>query len=155
MLDDIIIPAVQSILASVAGVGANVHPYVRVTADEKGFNDLFFDAASGRVHGYTITRESTKVVEKDVGAAFDLHTIVIRGYMSVKDADKTEQLMQTEIENVRAAFMAKRELQDANGNRQVFWSERIAVRNFAYAQFGKYLCHYAELVLIVKDYPIS
>jgi hypothetical protein len=155
LLTDVIIPQVQSILEAVAGVGANVHPYVRIAAHDKAFNDLFLDTAAGRIHGYTITREKTDVIEIDIGAARDMHTIVIRGYMGAKDADATETLMQNEVEAIRVAFMAKRKLQDGGGNPKVFWCDRITVRNFAYALFSGLLCHYAELVLIVHDYPIS
>lgn len=155
MLTDVIIPQVQSILQAVVPAGTNVHPYIRIAADDSAFKALFFDAEMQRIHGYTITRESTGVEEIDIGAAKDLHSIIIRGYMGAKDDDATETLFQAEIETVRTAFMAKRELQDVNGVRKVFWSERIVVRQFAYSMFSGVLCHYAELLLTVKDYPIS
>src|SRR3954463_13896375 len=104
MLTNVIIPAVKNILAGVAGVGANVHPYIRIAADDAAFNTLFLDKDAARIHGYTITREKTDVVEQDIGAARDMHTIIIRGYMGAKDADATETLMQNEIETVRTTF---------------------------------------------------
>ncbi len=157
-LEAVIIPQCQAILQSVAGVGQNVHPFIRVAADDAAFLKLFFDAAAGRVHGYTITRESTDTRENDVGAAMDLHMIVIRGYMGVQDQAQpspTEILMQTEVEAIRTAFFAKRHLEDAQGNRKVFWCDRMKVRTFAHAQFSDLLCHYVELTMVVKDYPIN
>lgn len=156
-LENVILPAVAQILGSVGGV-ANVNEYIRVLADDAAFNNAFYDKTLGRIHGYTITRESTSVVEKDAGAALDQHVIVIRGYMGVQDQAQptpTEQLFQDEIEAVRTAFFAKRHLEDQNGTRLVFWCLRIAVRTFSYVMFSGVLCHYAELVLVVRDYPIS
>lgn len=155
MLTDVIIPRVQAILAGIAGVGANVYPYIRIAADDAAFNKLFFDAAAQRIHGYTITRESTDSQDRDIGARWDIHNIVVRGYMGAKDADETETLFQNEIESVRATFAGKRHLEDVNGTRFIFWCKPMVCRNFAYAMFSGVLCHYAELLLQIEDYPLA
>lgn len=143
-----IIAEVNTILSAVAGIG-KVHDYERWVADEAGFRTLFL-AADGRLHGWTITREQSPARDKNVHAAERTHRIVLRGYMALKDDAASEKTFQDLVEAVFAAFLANRKL-----NNKAIWSAPVSVRVVQHRRFGGVLCHYAELVLDVIDYPVT
>lgn len=146
---DTIIVAIKALLVAVPNVG-DVHDYVRLATNEQQFLSFFKDATSGRVLGWTITRESTNTVDRNVGAQMDTHIIVLRGWMGLKDGDATEKTFQALIESVRATF-------NAHANRKLsataFFSGPCQVRQVTQGILGAVLCHYCELALPVQEYP--
>ena len=85
-----------------------------------------------------------------VGATLDVHNIVIRGYMSLQDAENTEKVFQDLIETIRTAFNSNRKL-TVDDVRHAHDSDRIRVPVVDHAMFGGVLVHYAELVLRVTE----
>jgi hypothetical protein len=150
---DAIITSVQSKIAALTSC-PNVHDYVRITATEVGWKQLFFDAAFGRVRAYTVTVESSDSQDQTVKGVKDLHLIVIRQYMGVDDADSTEKTFRIEGESVRTFFRGDRRLKDGGNNPIVFWCQPMKRRTQAWVTFGQVLCHYAELTMVVEEYPL-
>src|SRR5690348_11138154 len=99
MLNDII-DETANVLRTVNGVG-KVNAYRRAVNVEADIAAAYKDGATGMIRAWDVTRESTASNDRTVGATEELHTIVVRGYMSVKDADATEQTFQSLIEEVR------------------------------------------------------
>jgi hypothetical protein len=147
-----VIEIVASMLAEVDGVGSKVHASIRWGASEAAFKELFVDSGTGKVLGWTITREATGATDL-VGATIDKHTLVIRGYMGLKDEENTEKTFQDLIEAIRDAFNSNRRLR-VDGVSNVSSSNRIAVRTVGHREFGGYLVHYAELVLLTEGIVI-
>src|ERR1041384_5983741 len=100
---------VKNILDAVTGIG-KVNAFRRAVNTEKDFADAYIDEETSQLRAWDITRESTVSNDRTVGATQERHLLVIRGYMSVKDADATEQTFQNLIEDVRAALRAERNL---------------------------------------------
>ena|SRR5690348_3813393 len=146
---DNMIAATGTLLAAVNGVGANVHTYERWAADEARFKELFVDG--GKVLGWTITREKSKSVDYINTTSLDAHEIVIRGWMSLSDAEGTERTFQQLIEAIRDAFQNNRRLVVA-GVSKATDSDRIEVRIVEPRMFAGILCHYCELVLRAKEF---
>ena len=143
-----IIDATKAILGAVSGVGPNVHAYERWADDDTRFRALFVDAATSppRVLGWTITRESTRALDRGPRNSEDHHTIVIRAYMSLQDEAGSERTFQELLESVRAAFLANRRLDGA-----ALHSRPIEARVVEHKNFAGVLCHYAELVLVAEE----
>jgi hypothetical protein len=145
-----IITNVAALLATVTGIG-KVHGYERWAADEAAFKTLFVD--SGKVCGWTITRESGSSVDYVGRSSLDAHTLVMRGYYSLNDSANTEKTFQDLIEAIRAKFQNNRRL--SSGTPAVIAahdSDRIAVRIVDHRMFAGILCHYAELVLVAREF---
>jgi hypothetical protein len=148
MLADVI-NEVKAILQTVADVGM-VNDYRRAVSSEADVSRLYKDVDAGEIRAWDITRETTVSNDRTVGAVEDLHLIVIRGYMSVRDADATEKTFQNLIECVRAAFRVKRNL-----NGKVLDSTPMQVRTVTAATVSNVLVHYCELTLQAQDFPLS
>jgi hypothetical protein len=148
MLSDTI-AEVKSIMGAVAGVG-KVNAYRRNAKTEQDFNDLY--VVNGKVLAWDITRESTASTDRTVGATYEEHTLVIRGYMGVRDFDGTEKTFQDLIESVRAALRVKRNL-----NGKVLDTTPVQARQVGAAEFGvnKVLVHYCELSFTAIEFPVS
>lgn len=145
------IAAILTIMQSVPGV-VHVYPYVRSVTDEVVFKNLFFDEASQRIQGWTITRDHTVSTDMGIASGQDKHEIVIRGILGVRDADNTEKIFQDLIEAIRDAFWPLHKLQ-VGGLSQVFFTEPMQVRVVTQVMFAGALCHYCELTKIVEDFP--
>ena len=143
-----IITATASILASVTGVGSKVHAYERWGADEAAFKALFVD--SGKVLGWTITRETTEAIDHVGGASMDTHAVVIRGYYSLDDSANTEKTFQDLIEAIRSKFNPNRRL-TVSGTVNAHTSDRIQVRIVDHRMLAGVLVHYCELVLRASE----
>ena|SRR6266705_2555268 len=148
MLDDVI-NEMKSIMDSVDEVGI-VHPYRRAVSSEADVIRLFKDENTGQIRAWDITRETTAENDRTVGATEDLHLIVVRGYMSVKDADATETDFQNLIEAIRAKFRVNRNL-----NGKVIETMPMQVRIVSAATLAGVLCHYCELTKQVQEFPLS
>jgi hypothetical protein len=149
---DAVISAVAAILGAVPGVG-RVHSYVPYVKDDATFRTLFKNQADSNILAWTITRTETQSSAQAVHSDQDLHTITIRGYMALNNADPSEKDFQTLVELVRSTFRANRKL-TVNAVNNCFWSEPISC-TVTHGVFAGVLCHYAELRLTVKEYPIN
>lgn len=146
----LIIDATKAILGAVAGVGPNVHAYERWADDDARFRALFVDGTRPggppRVLGWTITRESTRALDRGPRHSEDQHTIVIRAYLGLQDEAGSERTFQELLESVRAAFLSNRRLDGA-----ALHSRPMEARVVEHKSFAGVLCHYAELVLVAEE----
>jgi len=138
--------AMQSILAGVTGVG-NVYSYRRWAADEATFRKLFTE--SGTILAWTITRESTRRERFEQGR-YDYHTMIMRGFLGTKDSTATELTFQNLVETINNVFEANTSLM-MNGTANAIYAEAVQVRKVDYVKYGEYLCHFAELEMVVTD----
>jgi hypothetical protein len=145
----VVITAAAATLSAVPNVGF-VHPYKRAANSEAKFKELFVKDKA--ILGWMFSRESTSAQDTGVHFCEEEHTLLLRGYMGVQDADDSEETFQQLIETVRYAFMADRTL-----GAKVQWSRPMQVRTVMMAMFGtpQYLCHYTELLLPVKPNPVT
>jgi len=137
MLDDII-QSVNTILGGVENVG-KVYSYRRWAADEASFKALF--VADGKILAWTITRESTASRKEDDHRE-ETHTLVMRGWMGVKDANDTERVFQNLVESICDTFAPLDQLSQLD---TTWFADAVQVRKVDYVRYGEYLCHYAEL----------
>lgn len=144
-----IITEVKGILAAVNGAG-KVNAYRRAVSADVDLLAAYKDDATGMIRGWDITRESTASEDHTVGATQELHTIVMRGFMSVNDANASEKTFQDLIESVRAAFRAKRNL-----NGSAIDSTPMQARTVSAATIGGVLVHYCELTIVAQEFPLS
>ncbi len=141
--------AVYDVLKGIADIG-KVYDYDRSTGDDWAkFIELFKDTRSSRILGWELSRggvqaEKISNIEDESG-----HQYVIRGYMGLKDADKTEITFNDKIELIRDTFRGNNTL----GGLCLDISA-ISVPVIEPRTFGSVLCHYAELrftVTVRKD----
>lgn len=95
--------AIKAKVAGVAGSG-QAHTYERYAKEASKFVELYKDASSGRILGFHVRRVATREVLVDTDRWAIYHAWRIRGYMSLDDADATEELFDTKIEALRDAF---------------------------------------------------
>lgn len=148
MLSNIILE-VQSIMATIPAIG-RVHAYRRNITTEAERNAMFKDEATGMIRAWDITRESTTSSDRTVGGTDDLHTLVIRGFMSISDKDQSDLAFQNLIEAVRAALRVKRNL-----NGKVIDSTPVQARQVTAATVMGALVHYCELSFQAEEFPLS
>jgi hypothetical protein len=154
-----VIEQVRAIMGNIAHIG-QVHPYIRFANTEAGMQDKFKDpegnpyAATGgqpdRIKFWSITRSSTQSVDKNVSANMDVHTLTIRGWMSLDDANNSELEFQGLVELVRQTFKGNRKL-----NGTAFYSAPMQAPSVMSGAIGGFVVHYAELTLQVQVYPID
>jgi hypothetical protein len=147
-LDDIITET-AAILETVANVG-KVNAYRRAVNTEADVAAAYKDEATGMIRAWDVTRESTQSNDRTVGATEELHLIVLRGYLSVKDAEASERTFQNLIEAIRGAFRAKRNL-----NGKALDSTPMNARTVTAASLSGILVHYCELAFTVQEFPLS
>lgn len=139
MSESAIRQAIYIILKAVPDIG-KVYDYDRNAVDWETFIKLFQDIRSGRILGAEISRagvQGKKVssIEEDTD-----HTYLIRLYMGVKDADRTEILFNAKIEAIRAVGRGNNTLGGICTD-----SGPVSVPVIDTRTFGSVLCHYAEL----------
>lgn len=145
MSDEAIRLKIQEIVERVPDRGI-VHPYSRWAVDWTKFLALFQDPVSKRVLGWEIGRQAAPGVYIDTVEEEVVHTYVIRGYMSLNDADRTEILFNALIESVRAEFRKDFTLGGLNELPTGF-----NVRTLDERFFGTVLCHYCEIAIQVQE----
>lgn len=143
MSESTIRQAIFTILKAIPDIG-KTYDYDRNNADWGEFIKLF-QAPSGRILGWEISRAGVQAEKLSVIEESSDHVFIIRGYMGVKDADKTELLFNAKIEAVRAAFRGNNDLGGVCTDAGPV-SAQIDVRTF-----GSVLCHHAELRLPVNE----
>lgn len=128
-------------------VGA-VHTYERWAAEWKKFLDLFKDPTTGKINGWTITREKMSQAFIPGPGVERRHTFVIRGYFGLKDADGTEETFDALVEAIVDIFLPYTTL---NGKvEQVEAPLQVDIANEP-RMFGGVLCHYCELRQVVPE----
>lgn len=101
--------AIKAKIESVADIGP-VHDYLRYAKNNLALATLYKNTTTGRLNGWTFFRESLRMLEIDIGAGRRLDAWRLYGYMALDDADASATLLQTQIESIRAAFLADRTL---------------------------------------------
>lgn len=137
--------AIYNILRALPNIG-KVYDYDRNAVDWDKFIELFKDAPSGRILGWEISRGSAQAEKISSIEEESSHGFIIRGYMGVKDADKSELLFNAKLEQIRAAFRGNNTLGGLCLDISALSASVIDVRTF-----GTVLCHYAELRLTVTE----
>ncbi len=146
-----IIANTAGILAAVQGV-ANVSDHKKYVNDDNSFNSAF--KSGNAINAWMLTRDSTKAEDRGPNNEYDVHQIVVAGYMSVQESGATEAAFQALVETVRSTFNANRRL-SFNNVKAAHWSSPTSARLVGYVMFGGVLCHYCELVTQVEDGPNS
>lgn len=138
--------AIQAILQGVEGV-ANVYDTVRNWQSEKEFLDGA-KTPGDTIQFWFLAREATSA--KDLGPQFTsrTHTVVIHGYLGVKDAAASEKMFQAVVEEVCSALNADRKLDSTARH-----SQPAQVRRVDFRVLMNVLLHHAELALAVEDKP--
>lgn len=136
---------IKAILEGVSGIGV-VHDYQRWSATWEKFLDHFKDP-DGKINGWVFTREKTPATCESATHESRVHSFKIRGYYGLKDEDATELTFQDLIENISAAFRAKRTLNSTAEDSGPFQVDLVEPR-----LFGSVLCHYCELTLEVEEF---
>lgn len=138
---------IYTTLAAVTGIG-KVYDYGRWAADWQTFINLFKTTVSAKdqIRGFEISRKAAPAVYDSNGEETTVHRYLIRGYMSVSDADASEKTFTALIEAVRAAFRFDFTLgglcEDSGPLSLDVQDERM---------FGGVLCHYCELSLPARE----
>ena len=136
----------KNILSGVPNIGV-VHDYERWSADWGTFLAQFKDPSTGKLLGWTITREKSPE-SFGAGSSYERsHVMVIRGYMGLQDVDGSEKTFQDLIETVCDTFRPKTTL---NGKvQQVEAPLQLDVVDAR--MLGAALCHYCELRQTVTE----
>ncbi len=137
---------IKTILSGVSGAGV-VHDYDRWASTWEKFLDLFKDEATGKINGWTITRDKTPATTASTTHDSRVHHFRIRGYYGLKDEDASEIVFQQLIEDICASFRSKYKLNDTAENTEPVQVEAVDLRIF-----GNVLCHYCELLLMAEEY---
>jgi len=145
MSDEAIRFKIQEIIQRVPGCGI-VHEYGRWCSDWSKFILLFQDSISKKILGWEITRQAAPGTyisncEEQVN-----HSYIIRGFMGLQDADRTDIKFNALIELIRAEFRKDFTLGGLNELPHGFDVRVIDERSF-----GTVLCHHCEIVIPVQE----
>lgn len=149
MSDQTIRLKIQEIIQRVPNCGP-VHEYSRWTTDWNQFLALFQDPVSTRILGWEISRQAAPGIYISNAEEQVTHTYVIRGYMALKDSDRTEILFNALIEAIRAEFR-----QDFTLGGLSELPKGFEVRIIDERTFGATLCHYCEIAIPVQEVQSS
>lgn len=145
MAETVVRQQIFSILSAVPNIG-RVYDYERWATDWISFINLFKDPASGRILGWEISRMAVQTTTIDNAEDEVQHRYLIRGYMGMKDADRTEILFNGLIEQVRNSFRRNFNL---NGTCEQL--SPLIVPIIELRIFGSVLCHYCEMHLTAQE----
>ena len=147
---DSVIQAIQTIMLAIPDIG-QVHSYIRFVTTEAGVIDKFQDPDNaGKIKAWTITRASTASDDRTTGGNRDIHSIVIRGWASLVDANDSERDFQNLVELVRQTFKTNRKL-----NGTAYFSRPMQATTVMSGAIGGFVVHYCELLLAVEIYPVD
>ncbi len=136
---------IVTIIQGVSGV-SNVHDYQRNIWDASAFRKNFVDT-DNRVHAWTVTRIKTlEEIETDDHLHTRTFDFMIRGVLSMVDADATEKIFQDLVEDICSAFRGDRTINNAAAD-----SRPPQVLVVDHRWFSKILCHYTEIMLSVDE----
>lgn len=140
--------AIVAKISGVAGAGT-------VQAWERYANDLAalkgFYTQGGRIHGWLVTRTSTREMPDTSGSRRAVHRWSIRGYRSLVDAEASELEFSDLVERVRAAFRWDETLGDVVETTIVGDTAGLQLDDFGPVMFGGLLCHGARLSLETQE----
>lgn len=138
---------VAAVLATVSGIG-QVHADEPYAAHAKEFRTLFGVGKGNaqRLHGWTITRESTQEQYLTNIEVLRTHRLILRGRYGVDTPSSSEATFQDVIEAICTTF---RPLHDLSGIAE--FKQPIQVELVEHRLFGDILCHYAELSTLVQE----
>ena len=149
-----IVTDIKTKLLGVTGTG-NVYPYFRYSKDASTFMQLFMvdsDAGKKDIRGWEITR--SKVTETLKGLYFRHHTMKLNGYLGLQDEAQSDTTFQQFIEEICNVFRKAEAPAEAtwfygNGERPVDSPAQADVIDVRL--YGSYLCHHAEITLMVTE----
>lgn len=136
----------KTLMSAISGIGV-VHDYERWSVDWAKFLEQFKDPTSGKILGWTITREKSSEEFLPGSTYRRTHDMVIRGYQGLRDEDGSEKTFQDLIETVCNTLRPKTTLE--NEVEQV--AEPLQVTLVDVKLFGAVLCHYCELRQSVNE----
>lgn len=145
MSDEAIRLKIKEVIERVPNRGI-VHEYSRWCIDWEKFIKLFQDQSSKKILGWEITRQAApgeyiSNCEEQIN-----HSYIIRGYMGLQDADRTEIKFNALIEAIRAEFRNDFTLDGLNELPHGFDVRLIDERSF-----GSVLCHHCEIVIPIQE----
>lgn len=145
MSDETIRAKIKEIIERVPNRGI-VHDYGRWCADWGKFTLLFQDVVSKKILGWEITRQAAPGTyisncEEQVN-----HSYIIRGFMGIQDADRTDIKFNALIDLIRAEFRKDFTLGGLNELPHGFDVRVIDERSF-----GTVLCHHCEIVIPIQE----
>jgi len=135
---------------------AKLYPYTPYGNSEAALKAIMLDPTN-RIHMWSVIRESTKAEDKSIPAIYDYHTVVFRGWYSLRDDGSASGIEFTEeIESIRSSFWNNRELRKADGSDpKAYRCNPMQVRMQMTGSFAGYLVHYAEITMRADIYPID
>jgi len=149
----------QATLAGIEGIG-NVHRQQYFTKTDEAFYNLFaynlpdnrqrLEKQKADIRGCMITREGFADEQSANTTNTVVHRIKILVLRSVIGDQDSELDFNRIIDAIAAAFRPQGDLGSLVELTQPIQAERID-----YRMFGGYLCHYAELLLLVQEYYTS
>ena len=143
-----IITAVKDKLSGITNIGV-VYDYERFSAHWNEYLNQFkyTDADLGdTIKGWVITRRSTAESNITVASNSRVHTVIIRGFLALNDADETEKKFQELIETICDEFR-----DDIQVDGTAFLSEPIQLTVQEPREFGSVIVHYAELSKTIEE----
>lgn len=132
---------------------AKVYEYQRLAKSWKNFVDLF-KTDQDKIHVWCVTRIQTQEHALTNCEVMRYHQWVIRGYMSVQDAKKSELTMQNIVENICNNFREDIDLQGQAepGGDDIYKDIGLPqVDMFEPRMFGSVLVHFVEIKYRSKE----
>jgi len=141
---DLHLDALKAIIEAVTGVGQVVKYYRYVPKESE--RKAYYVGSDSKLHPWVLTREATDC--EDFGTwERDVHRIIARHYRAVLENSDDEMAAQTEIEAVRAALNANRQLGTVG-----YIKVPVKVRTVAWVEWmGVKINVYAELLILTED----
>jgi hypothetical protein len=143
-----ILDTIKGLLEQIPGIG-RVHGYLRYFKDEPAFDELFMAKIDGikQLRAWTITRDGIPKNQRYTtsGPHRIGHLFVIRGYLGVLDGVMSEMAMQALVDAVVQKLdnaVSLGALVEASGP--------ATVPVISHTEFGRVLCHYAEI-----NFPVT
>lgn len=136
--------AIKTILEAVPGIGV-VHDYERWNASWDEFLRQFQDGA-GKINGCMFARKATPAVRDNMPTLRRDHKILIRCIYGLQDLVGSERTFQALVEAIQAAFDSDNTLGGTAHDSGPAQVEIVENR-----QFGKVLCHWAEISIEVRE----
>lgn len=143
---------IKAIIVAVPNSGS-VQAYERYTQQQSKLAEFYKDATSGRILGWNINRYATREAYIDIGRWVLDHDWKIRGFMSLDDADATQETFDTLIEAIRDVFRADPSLGDLVFSTVIEEKNHqagVQVEEVAPVLFAGVLCHSARLALTTR-----
>jgi hypothetical protein len=141
---------IATVLKGVAGIG-QVYTYRRMLSAEK---DRELLVASGRLHVWFVSRENTQLTDLGVneGLVQQQDSMLIEGFMGVKDDDDTEEIFDGLVDSVLQAVNADRRPPNSGGTSlggTIEVCSTPSVRKMEFATYGQSaaLCHHVEITM--------